>query len=274
MAKVKVENNRYTVDSLYQWDLNQVLQIYGLSLPSVPEIHFSNADMDRAIVRPATMDAAGIITVDVPNSMLQKAGKLNVYICDYEGETFRTLYKLEITVKARVKPYDYTLTDDPEVYSFNALENKLDNIVVELQVQYDDFTDDAQKKLDAYENTLDAYANTIEKLISGYVLLWENPSPQSSFSEQDVALDMDIYNLLYVEFYGQVGGSLFGILAYAKDAGASYHAAAYIAGYTFSRVVTITENGLHFGGGSGTDSDGGVWTDDGYAIPRRIWGLR
>ena len=72
MANVRVEKNRYTVDPLYQWDLNQVLQIYGLSLPSVPEIHFTNDAMDRAIVKQASMDAAGVITVDVPNSLLQK----------------------------------------------------------------------------------------------------------------------------------------------------------------------------------------------------------
>lgn len=158
MANVRVENNRYTVDSLYQWDLNQVLEIYGLSLPFVPEIHFTNDAMDRAIVRPASMNAAGVITVDVPNSVLQKAGKLKVYICNYESETFQTLYKLEIVVKARVKPSDYTLIDDPEVYSFNALENMVYNAVTELHSSYNAFTAKSTADFQAAKDNLTVIA--------------------------------------------------------------------------------------------------------------------
>lgn len=128
MAIVKVENKTYTVDPLYQWDKNQALEIRGLSLAKVPEVHFTNTLMDRAVVRPASMNAAGVITTQVPNSLLQKASRITVYICTYEGSTFRTLYKLEIPVKARPMPGDYTFEDDAgEIYSFNALETKVNN---------------------------------------------------------------------------------------------------------------------------------------------------
>ena len=36
MATVKVEKNSYTVEPLYQWDKDQTLEIYGLSLASIP----------------------------------------------------------------------------------------------------------------------------------------------------------------------------------------------------------------------------------------------
>ena len=131
MAIVTVEKNRYTSESLYQWDKNQTLEIYGLSLASIPEIHFTNAGMDRAIVRQASMDELGIITVEVPNSMLQKSYDMSVYVCVYNGETFETLYNLVVPVDPRAKPLDYTLeTDDDEVYSFNKLENQIANILV------------------------------------------------------------------------------------------------------------------------------------------------
>lgn len=129
MAIVTVEKTTYKVDSLYQWDLNQTLEIYGLSLASIPEVHFCHIDMSRAIVRQSTMDAAGVIRVDVPNSLLQKPYKLQAYICIYEGSTFKTLYKFEIPVNPRSKPADYTLEDDSEVYSFNALENQIVNVL-------------------------------------------------------------------------------------------------------------------------------------------------
>ncbi len=134
MSVVRVENERYTVDPLYQWDVNQVLEIRGLSLPSVPSIHFTNETMDKAIVRQAAMDGAGVITVDVPNSLLQKPYKIKAYICIYEGDTFETLYLIEIPVKSRKKPSDYTLEGDTEVYSFNALENLVNNAVIKFTV--------------------------------------------------------------------------------------------------------------------------------------------
>ena len=138
MAIVVVNKNIYKVDSLYQWDKNQVLEIQGLSLSTIPEIHFTNDAMDRAIVRQATMDDKGIITVEIPNSLLQKPYKITVYVCIYEDETFKSLYKLEISVKARKKPSDYTLENDEEVYSFNALENLVNNTLAVLTEKCDD----------------------------------------------------------------------------------------------------------------------------------------
>lgn len=124
--KITVDKGKYTVESLYQWDINQVLEISGLSLPATPEIHFTNDTMDRAIVRRSTMDSAGIITVEIPNSLLQKPYTIKAYVCLYEGDTFRSLYQILIPVKARKKPADYTLeATDEEVYSFATLERKV-----------------------------------------------------------------------------------------------------------------------------------------------------
>lgn len=121
MADVRVEKNRYTVDPLFQWDLNQVLTIYGVSLPSAPEIHFANSAMKLAIVRQSEMDSAGVIRVEVPNSLLQKPLSINAYICNYEGDTFRSLSKIVIPVTAREQPSDYTEVNDYEIYSLDAL---------------------------------------------------------------------------------------------------------------------------------------------------------
>ena len=154
MAIVKIENNRYTVDSLYQWDVNQKLVIRGLSLASIPEIHFSNTDMGRAIVKQSSVDEAGIITVDIPNSLLQKPYRINAYICIYEDDTFKSLYCIEIPVKARTKPSDYNIENDEEIYSFNALETLVNNTIYnltkaneELVVEVNNITEDAIKRV-------------------------------------------------------------------------------------------------------------------------------
>ncbi len=189
MASVKVENDRYTVDSLYQWDLNQVLEIYGLSLASIPEIHFTNETMDRAIVRQATMNAAGVISVEVPNSLLQKPYKITAYVCIYEGDTFRSLYAIVIPVTARKKPNDYTIEDnDGEIYSFNALENKVDNALALVNVKYDDinvkYADIIAKHKDITDKHTEIkknYSEAIELVThppiideSGYWMIWNN----------------------------------------------------------------------------------------------------
>ena len=126
MANVVVKKDRYTVDPLYQWDKDQELFIYGLSLATTPEIHFTNDIMEKAIVRHSSMDDAGVIKVKIPNSLLQKPYKIRAYVCINEGETFKSLYMITIPVEARSMPADYTLTiSDDEVYSFNALETKI-----------------------------------------------------------------------------------------------------------------------------------------------------
>ena len=77
----------YVTDSLYQWDLNQVLQVIGLHLDVAPEVHFANADMDRAIPRQATLEN-GVMKVNVPNTILQHPLRIHAYIGIYEGDTF------------------------------------------------------------------------------------------------------------------------------------------------------------------------------------------
>ena len=183
MAIVTIEKNRYTVESLYQWDLNQVFKVYGLSLATIPEIHFTNDAMDRAIVRQATMDDAGVITAEIPNSLLQKPYTIKAYICTYEGDTFESLYSLTIPIKARTKPADYTIEDtDGEIYSFNALENLVINTVREIMIEnnaledrltgkYDAINEDvteALAEIEVISEDIKAQLSEAENVIGGY----------------------------------------------------------------------------------------------------------
>ena len=128
MSVILLTGDRYKVDNLYQWDKDQELEISGLTLQRTPEIHFTNRDMDRAIVRQAQMDNTGVITVRIPNSMLQSSMPMIVYVCGYEGATFKTYYNFSVPIYGRAKPADYKLENtDDEIYSFNALENLIMN---------------------------------------------------------------------------------------------------------------------------------------------------
>lgn len=160
MSVVRVEKNNYTAEPLYQWDLNQVLEIRGLSLASIPEIHYTNAAMEKALVRQATMDTAGVIRAEIPNSMLQRPYRVTVYVCVYEGTTFHTAYKLEIPVKERPQPADYVLVDDPEVYSFNALEAEVHNVIrdySEIERKYKEAVELLEVTNEELQDAKDAY---------------------------------------------------------------------------------------------------------------------
>lgn len=124
----------YITDSLHQWDRNQILTIRGLNLPSTPEVHFHNKSMDRALVRQATMENQ-VIAVNVPNTLLQAPFRIYANIGIYEGSTFKVVETVEIPVIPCPRPQDYVFEDtDGEVYSFNRLENMIENRATKAQV--------------------------------------------------------------------------------------------------------------------------------------------
>lgn len=126
--------NSYVTDSLHQWDLDQVLSVTGLNLTVAPEVHFSNANMDRAIVRQATM-SNHVANVSIPNSLLQDPLRIYAHIGIYEGTTFKVVELVEIPVVPRKRPADYQIQDsDEEIYSFKRLENAIANLASQAQV--------------------------------------------------------------------------------------------------------------------------------------------
>lgn len=142
------KNNTYTVNDLFQWDANRILEIYGLTLPSLPEIHFANARMSKAIVKQASSYENGVIKVRIPNILLETAIPITVYICGYEGNEFISWYSLAINVKPRQKPEDYIAKDDEKIYSYNALENLVNDTIVNLKEENASFREEMISEVD------------------------------------------------------------------------------------------------------------------------------
>lgn len=120
--------NTYVTDSVYQWDINQVLSVSGLNLAVAPEVHFSNANMDKAIVRQSTLKDY-VVSVNIPNSLLQDPYTIKAHIGIYEDDTFKVVEVIEIPVIAKARPADYKLENDEEIYSFEELKNHIANMV-------------------------------------------------------------------------------------------------------------------------------------------------
>ena len=224
MPKITITNNHYNVDPLYQWDLNQMLYIYGVNI-AVPILHFSNRDMGASINRYGDVDDEGVISVKIPNSILQNSNPVEVYICSYEGETFKTHYKILIPVKARTKPGDYTLeADDEEVYSFTALEkmivDSLNDYDAKLEAsfksydqkyysQYDDIKRIAEsskekvnensdtvneyvKKFDNLKEHVDTYDEKIDEA-KNYAEPWNIDENVGKLSQTDISESIKVY---------------------------------------------------------------------------------
>lgn len=123
----------YVTDSLHQWETNRTLTVTGLNLTKVPEVHFWNASSGGAIVRQATMKNH-VITVGIPNSLLQDSLRIIADIGIYEGNEFKIVERVEIPVIASKRPGDYQIEDtDEEIHSFARLENMIANLAAEVE---------------------------------------------------------------------------------------------------------------------------------------------
>ena len=288
MSIVKIEKHNYTVEPFYQWDRNQVLEIHGLSLPSTPEVHFYNNTMERAIVRQATMDSAGVITVSVPNGLLQKPYTITAHLCVYTGATFETQYTLKLPITPRTQPADYTIEDDGDVYSFNELNNKVGQTVADLKAAEERFNSSLEGLTDAVgEKLIDsalsqagkaADAKAVGDSLDGLAALivgdvvWENPDPSDEFAAQTVHVDLSEYKRFMVvwkedDFYHS------DIILKDLKSRLIYFDASY-----GTRNITATESGFEFSSCSWRSKITGGYSDATTAntnvIPCKIIGYK
>ena len=108
MVKATVTNGHYTVGSAYQWDRNHVLEVHGMSVAGVPELHFAHGGLETAVVQPTTIDASGVLRALIPNDMLEQAQSINAYVCTKVGASFQSLLKIVVPVHSRPRPTDST----------------------------------------------------------------------------------------------------------------------------------------------------------------------
>jgi len=158
--------NTYVTDSLFQWDKNRKLVISGLNLPVAPEIRFTNEIMDKSIVRQSVLEE-GIITACIPNSLLQYHYTIKAYVGIYENDAFKTLEIIHIPVNPQERPLDYTFTDsEDEVYSFNALDNKVEACLA----NYAQADKDLQDSIENYERAREEFIEGLKEANKSFKL--------------------------------------------------------------------------------------------------------
>jgi hypothetical protein len=96
----------------YQWDLNQKIVVNDRD---IDEVHFCNGTTDKSLV---SVVKDGI--ADVPNILLQTAGKVKVYGYSVNHTVAQKVYE----VKARTKPEDY-LYEETEILRWAELDKRI-----------------------------------------------------------------------------------------------------------------------------------------------------
>ena len=92
-----------TVSGLHQWDYGQKLEIHGLGLPAMIEVHFACLNMQEAHVRIGTT-ADGVTTVAIPDGCLEHDTPLRAWVYVVDTTSGRTEKTIMLPITARTKP--------------------------------------------------------------------------------------------------------------------------------------------------------------------------
>lgn len=117
IAKFHKKDEEIELNGLWMYDYGQKLQIEGLDLPDVFEVHFVWKGLDNAkIVTGSTID--GVSTVDIPNEALTQKSTIKAYIymsTSDEGETVNTVI---MYLDRRISPEGFEAPEDVDLFHY------------------------------------------------------------------------------------------------------------------------------------------------------------
>ena len=111
IANFSKENEELILDGLWMYDYGQKIQINGLALPAVFEVHFSWQGLEEAkIVTGYTEN--GMSYVDIPNEALTQKRAIMVYIYLATPEEGETIHTIMMYVNKRPAPESFETPED------------------------------------------------------------------------------------------------------------------------------------------------------------------
>ena len=117
IAKFHKKDEEIELNGLWMYDYGQKLQIEGLDLPDVFEVHFVWKGLDNAkIVTGSTID--GVATVDIPKEALTQKSTIKAYIymsTPDEGETVNTVI---MYLDRRIAPEGFEAPEDVDLFHY------------------------------------------------------------------------------------------------------------------------------------------------------------
>lgn len=171
------DNN--TINSLTQWDLGQVIYFKDLTIESPLIAHFHNKMLNKneAVSVIVTVSKDNIISVEVPNFLLQQAYPINVYLYQESSESGKTVYTTTIPVKAKAKPSTYKYIEN---ISSMSLVTFLDDIEKSINDSKNDIST-------ATNNAINALNEIAQEIANGVA----DGSPKGSFADASELIEKD-----------------------------------------------------------------------------------
>lgn len=155
MNIVCYDSNGDTLKGLYQWDVNQVISIGGLSVDDAPEFHFCNRASDKALVVKSTV-IDGRVEVNVPNILLQQKHPIIVYLYETTDDNCgRTMHVIQIPITPRPQPHDYEYVENIEYINWIQLELEARAFIKELEDNNEQFKSEYDSALITVKESVD-----------------------------------------------------------------------------------------------------------------------
>lgn len=151
----------YQTERLTQWDSDQVLQISGVTYETTPAVHFANKKSDKALVVTPTV-SSGVLTVDIPNSLLRQPYPIVAYIYSYDNDSGSTDLGITIPIIPRVQPDDYVFTGDKGLLTLAAINAKVDTLISESTTKVNNLIDNGNTRLNSLITTKTQELDTLK----------------------------------------------------------------------------------------------------------------
>lgn len=107
---------------LYQWDTGRQLSVTDPAGFEIHKVHFGNGD--TALVVDVDRDT---MTVNIPNSLLQRSGQIRVYAMNQAENSEVTIHSHTLFIRSREKPEDYVESED-EIKRWDDLEGRISKL--------------------------------------------------------------------------------------------------------------------------------------------------
>lgn len=115
IANFTQRDEEIELEGLWQYDYGQKLQINGLDLPAVFEVHFAYKGLEKAIPQTGyTQD--GVSVVDIPNSALAQPKTISAYIYLSDASQGETTNKILLYMNKRIAPEGFEAPEDVDLF--------------------------------------------------------------------------------------------------------------------------------------------------------------
>ena len=115
IANFTQRDEEIELEGLWQYDYGQKLQINGLDLPAVFEVHFAYKGLEKAIPQTGyTQD--GVSVVDIPNSALAQPKTISAYIYLSDASQGETTNKILLYMNKRIAPEGFEAPADVDLF--------------------------------------------------------------------------------------------------------------------------------------------------------------